>query len=108
MVYKRTSLIIGTSVLMITLSLLTIAQIVSNEALAKVKHNDHGKKGHHSHHNWRHHWKFNDCRFNHWNLITGNLITDKSQVVVQTRKSYVSKSPITLFLNVNSIFVSWN
>ena len=85
MVYKRTSLIIGTTVLMITLSLLTIAPIVSNEALAKVKHNDHGKKGHHSHHNWRHHWKFNDCRFNHWNLITGNLITDRSQhtVVVQ-------------------------
>ena len=66
MVYKRTSLIISTTVLMITLSLLTIAPIVSNEALAKVKHNDHGKKGHHSHQNWRHHWKFNDCRFNHW------------------------------------------
>lgn|GEM_PF-5393143 len=62
---RRTSFIIGTSILVITLFLLAIAPIVSNEAQAKVKYNDDGKKGHYSHHKWRHHWKLNDCGFNH-------------------------------------------
>lgn len=67
MLSKQTSLILGTSVLMITLSLLAIAPIVSNEVFAGGKHNDHGKKGSHSHHKSRHHSKFNDCNFNHRN-----------------------------------------
>jgi hypothetical protein len=63
---EQPSIIIGVGILVTVLSILVISPIANNQVFAGVRHNDHGKKNDHGHHKWRHHWNFNDCRFNHW------------------------------------------